>query len=197
LFGEPATAAPTEDPVDAPATEAAAEPAAEEPAAPTEPDAVDLFGDPVSPRTPVAEPAPATSETPPSETPAEAPSTPAAEPESGNEANEEPKEEQELDFDALFGPSSSNETLSEPGGMASDDSREWNDAEGREFAAARVAAISDAGVTLLTDAGQTLNVSFAELSDGDLAFLRRQIDARQIELVQQERAESRLAEQSR
>ena len=60
-----------------------------------------------------------------------------------------------------------------------------------------MAAISDSNVTLLTDAGQTLNVSFAQLSDSDLAFLRRQIDAQQIDLVQQQRAESRLAEQSR
>ena len=50
-----------------PAAETAAEPEttpAEEPAAPADPDAVDLFGDPVAPTTPGAEPESATSETP-------------------------------------------------------------------------------------------------------------------------------------
>ena len=158
-----------------------------------------MFGDSVAPTTPAAESTPATSETPApaTETPAEAPSTPAAEPANADEAKEEPKEEQELDFDSLFGPSSSNEVLTAPGGWASDAARQWNNAKGDDLATARVTAISDSDVTLLTDAGQTLNVSFAELSDGDLAFLRRQIDARQSDLAQQQRAESRLAEQSR
>ena len=129
--------------------------------------------------------------------PAPATETPAAEPANADKAKEEPKEEQELDFDSLFGPSSSNEVLTAPGGWASDAARQWSDAQGSELATARVAAISESDVTLLTDAGQTLNVNFAELSDGDLAFLRRQIDARQSELAQQQRAESRLAERSR
>jgi hypothetical protein len=65
------------------------------------------------------------------------------------------------------------------------------------LATARIDSISGRNVTLVTDAGDKLNVSFAELSDGDLAFLRRQIDARQVELAHQERGESQLAEQSR
>jgi hypothetical protein len=169
-----------------------------------------LFGDPVAPTTPAVEPAPATSETPAptSETPAAetpaagtpAPSDqtpPATEPANADAPKEEPKAEEELDFDALFGPSSSNETLSEPGGWASDAGRQWSDAHGAELATARVTSIGDHNVTLVTAAGEKLNVSFAELSDGDLAFLRRQIDARQTLLAERERAEARLADQSR
>ena len=58
-------------------------------------------------------------------------------------------------------------------------------------------AVTGDYVTLLTDDGRELDVRFSTLSDGDLAFLRRQIDARQTLLAEQERAEARLAEKAR
>jgi hypothetical protein len=197
---EPA-AEPAEDPMDSlfggPATETPAEPAAEQPAAqPTEPpaeapaaapaevDAVDLFGDPIAPTTPPAESAPAEAPPSPQSTPAE----------EAKPAAEEEKKDDGVDFNELF-PSASNGVLTEPGGWASDASRDWNDREGQSLATARVVGVADGSVALRNNVGQTLNVAFADLSDADLAFLRRQIDARQTVLAEQNRAESQLANQ--
>jgi hypothetical protein len=203
LFSEPSAASPSSDPAATPANETpsapAAEPApttppeeAEKPASDEEVDVNDLFGEPAASEPPAAE-APPTDEGAPADQPSS--ETPPGE-ESAPPEESKPTEEP-LDFDSLFGPSSSNDVLSEPGGWRSTVSRAWHYTDGEPLAAARIGGISHAGVTLLTDKGQTLDIEFRELSNADLAFLRKQLDARQAFVAEQQRAESRLAEKSR
>ena len=202
LFDEPAATPPTETPSTPPVTESAAEPAPE-PSAPVasaeeteEVDVTDLFGEPSASEPAAEEPAaeePAT-EQPAAEQPAAEEPAPQDAP-ADEEKEEEPAEP--LDFESLFGPSSSTEILSAPGGWASEASRTWHTQEGEQLGTARVGQVSAAAVTLLTTDGQSLVVRFSELSDADLTFLRQQIDARQTLLAEQQRAESQLAERGR
>ena len=171
---------PVAEPVEAPASSTPAPATAE-----SDPvDAVDLFGDSTS-----------EAEEPASETPATDQSTESPEPPPATENKKDSDEN--LDYSDLFGPSASASPLHEPGGWESAESRPWSYQDGEQLAYARIAGIDGGTVTLLSEAGRVMKVGVAEFSDHDLAFLRRQVEARQVELAGRQPVDSRLAEQSR
>jgi hypothetical protein len=169
---EPPAAEPETTEPETPATETqpAEESAPAEPAA-TAP-AADLFSAPAEEETP-----------PPSE---ETTPAPADEPASSSPEGED-----------LFGPSSSHDVLTQPGGWASNASRPWNDADGQLLLTGRITEVTAKSVVLMREDGQSQAVSFAHLGYEDLSFLRRQIDARQVQLANQAGPDEMLAEQSR
>lgn len=171
---------PVAEPVEAPASSTPAPATAE-----SDPvDAVDLFGDSTS-----------EAEEPASETPATDQSTESPEPPPATENKKDSDEN--LDYSDLFGPSASASPLHEPGGWESTESRPWSYQDGEQLAYARIAGIDGGTVTLLSETGRVMKVAVAEFSDDDLAFLRRQVEARQIELAGRQPVDSRLADQSR
>jgi hypothetical protein len=161
-----------------PATEAppAEDPAPAEPAA-TAP-ATDLFTAPAEETPPTEETTPA-----PAEEPAPAP---ADEPATSSPEGED-----------LFGPSSSHDVLTQPGGWASNASRPWNDADGQLLLTGRITEVTAKFVVLSREDGQSQAVRYARLGDEDLSFLRRQIDARRAQIASQAGPDEMLAEQSR
>jgi hypothetical protein len=117
---------------------------------------------------PPAESAPAEREPAPADDDARQPANgedgPAAAPEADGPAAED-----------LFTPTGA---LREPGGWNSDTARAWTDAGGRVLHSARLSGANAEHVTLVDGDGSTHTLRYAELSDGDLRFLRRQIEAR-------------------
>ena len=187
---EPAAVEPTRyDNVfsDTPATTEPETPATETPPAedlaPAEPAATtpsdELFTAPAEDTPPPAE------ETTPA--PAEEPApAPADEPASSSPEGED-----------LFGPSSSHDMLTQPGGWASDTSRPWNDANGQWLVTGRITEVTAKFVVLSREDGQSQAVRYAHLDDEDLSFLRQQIDARRAQVARQAGPDEMLAEQSR
>jgi hypothetical protein len=169
---EPATAEPQ---TPAPETEPAEAPAPAE-SADTTP-AGDLFTAPAE-------------ETPPTE------ETTAPAEESAPAPAEEPATETP-EGDELFGPSAARDVLTQPGGWASDASRPWNDAEGQLLLTGRITEVTARFVVLSREDGQSQAVRYSHLGDEDLGFLRRQIEARRVQLASQAGGDELLAEQSR
>jgi hypothetical protein len=89
-----------------------------------------------------------------------------------------PPAEEEED---IFGVTHSRRVLDEPGGWASFESREWNDAAGRHSCEARLIGMTHAGVVLLRTDGLETPVAYRDLSDQDLEFVQRQIRARKVQ----------------
>lgn len=98
---------------------------------------------------------------------------PASEPES-EPAPETSEETEETPFDP-FG--SFSPALSAVGGLASDDYRVWSNRDATIDYQARLIRFNRDGVVLLKRSGETQLVSFAVLSDSDLAFVRSQVRA--------------------
>jgi hypothetical protein len=153
----------------------------EEPSTPTEPDNLDeLFsdapdtGDSAAGAPDASEQQQPPSERPPAET---APAPAAEEPDSPAETDEEPAATP--DFEDLFPPTGA---LTEPGGWASDATRTWTDARGRVLLSARMKGVTAKHVLLTSGKGAVEAVSYEALSDSDLRFLRRQIEARRAQL---------------
>jgi hypothetical protein len=199
------SATPTEEPSTPPAVEPSTplvEPAppadqpitpTEEPATPVEQPAApvqqpttpveDIFGGTTEPATsePTAsEPTPA--EEPETKTPTDA--TPAEAPPADTPDEPPPAEAPEANdlFDS-FGAAPN--TLGEPGGWASTETRIWNDAAGRHACEARLTGVTAEEVVLARVDGDTVRVPYRQLSVDDLRFVRRQIEARRAELGQQ------------
>jgi hypothetical protein len=156
----------------APASEAVPPPTeTPEPSAPAADD--DLFG----PSEPAEETAPATEST--DEAPIDDFFGPPAE-EAAPPAEEAPAAEEE---DDLFGNAGS--ILSQPGGLASLELRQWNDNTGQHSCRGRMIKMLDGKVQLLKDNGRTSTVPFSRLSSDDLAFVHRQASAKRSEAIGQ------------
>ena len=192
LFGETAEPLPTTEPAtETPAT-------VEEPAPPAD-DAADLFSDPAMPADPAEQPAgdPAAS----SDAPVTDPATDdlfggAAEPADTPATDAPPVDPAEAD---LFGTPATDENatppaegtpapesdelgnldavLQEPGGLASNELRSWNDNTGRYSCRGRMIEMLDGKVRLLKETGRTATVAIHRLSDRDLEFVNRQAAA--------------------
>jgi hypothetical protein len=197
---------PTPPPTPAPAKETAPSPpippqTLPEPAPPTQEETSPPPAEAVpEPTEPIVEPQPPAeappTQTPPTETP---PAEPAPAPAEETEAPAENKEPPATppNVEDIFGPTSFNDTLGEPGGWASEVSRRWSDTSGGLLATARVAGATGEHVVLLDDVGNTHTAPYSLLSDDDLGFLRRQIDARRTQLAQRAADETLLATQGR
>jgi len=168
-FNTPAPAAtPPETetpPAEAPTEEPAprySEPPVETPAPAAEPNYGEVFPDepPAESAPPETEPAPATEDSAP---PAENDSEPAT-----------------TGIEDVFPPTGA---LAEPGGWASRATRDWTDAAGRRLIAARVGGATAEHVMLVSGDGATRQIRYGELSNSDLRFLRRQIEARRLQLA--------------
>lgn len=147
---------------------------------------------PATETAPTEAPPAATSEQPPtSATETPEPTTEQATPATEEEPATTP------DFDELFGPSTSIDVLTLPGGWASSASRPWSIAGGRAPIAGRVTSVTSDHVVLLSDDGPSQSVRYAELADDDLNFLRQQIEARRAQLATQTPDGERLAKQAR
>ena len=148
----------------APAPEAVPPPAAED----------DLFG----PSEPAEESAPAPESA--DEAPVDDFFGPPAE-EAAPPAEEEPPATEEEDD--LFGNAGS--ILSQPGGLASVELRQWNDNTGHHSCRGRMIKMLDGKVQLLKDNGRTSTVPFSRLSSDDMAFVHRQASAKRSEAIGQ------------
>jgi hypothetical protein len=95
---------------------------------------------------------------------------------------------EEGSLDDLFGPTGdvtpldngladSNAILGEPGGLASNEMREWVDNTGRFSCRGRLISLLDGHARLMKDNGRTTTVPMYRLSADDLAFLHRQASA--------------------
>ncbi|MCC6494091.1 MAG: hypothetical protein IT424_13845 [Pirellulales bacterium] len=134
---------------------------------------------PASPTPPAAPP-----QAPPVQTESNQPASPVEAPAEGP---------QKPDAQSLFGPGAAAEVLAEPGGWSSQSDRLWTDAAGDALAPARLVEITGNHATLKTNDGGRHRIAYRELSRGDLAFLRRQIDARQSLLRETAERGARLA----
>ncbi|HEX6960891.1 MAG TPA: hypothetical protein VF175_03430 [Lacipirellula sp.] len=183
------TAPPAEDePAEPPVaveepTRYSAPPADEPAAAPPETDPyAELFPpDPATsePEHPSDDVPPATEEAPPAAE--EAPATDEAPP----------------DYNELFPPSSFLDVLSTPGGLASDSPRPWTNVHGHPLLTARVTKVRPTRIVVTCEDGVSHTLAFSELSKHDLAFVRRQVDARQVQLAHEARQQELLANQGR
>jgi len=152
-------------PADAPPSEPAPEDEQSEPTEPAEPMPFEeLFSDESA-----EEPSPTDQQPPAESAPAE------SEPASGEDGPADDAEADAPEAEELFTPTGA---LREPGGWSSNAARAWTDAGGRELHSARLSGANAEQVTLVDGDGVTHTVRYAELSDGDLRFLRRQIEAR-------------------
>jgi hypothetical protein len=127
-----------------------------------------------SPSTPATEPAPE--------------AAPADETETDTEAESTEGEETEKPASDPFDPFSLNEFPAElrvPGGLASQDFRGWSDRANNFQVNARLVRMTAEGVFLADEAGEYVAMSFAQLSDADLSFVREQVRAQRIVLARQ------------
>ena len=203
LFGEtPETTPPAETPTETPANAgratsrrqwplwsdddgtdhtSATETPAETPAeggATEEPATDSLFGEPAATGTPESTPEkPAEGTTPPADDPldmfgptSDATPTEGTTPPAGDSTSTD-KEHKDHTFLA------SRAVLSEPGGLASDELRNWVDNTGRYSCQGRLVSFLDGEVRLMKDNGRTTTVPLYRLSATDLAFLHRQASA--------------------
>jgi hypothetical protein len=196
LFDEPA---PTTEP--APATSTPATPPATEDTTTEEPtressETEGLFEESTPPAeestedsndtTPEGQPESETPETEDSEQPADpldelfGPSAPAEDPapESPPESTEDTEEEESTD---PFGETSA--VLNAPGGLASRKYRTWSDPAANVNFEARLIRFSTTGVFLSQPSGEIIAVSFSQLSDGDLHFVRDQLHSQRVVLA--------------
>jgi hypothetical protein len=139
-------------------------------------------------------------ETPPAGDPLDelfSPSTPATEPAPEAESSDENQtdtestegEETETPAADPFDPFSHNETPSElraPGGLASQELRGWSDRANNFKVNARLVRMTADGVFLSDEAGEYVAMSFAQLSDSDLSFVREQVRAQRVVLAKQQ-----------
>jgi hypothetical protein len=128
-----------------------------------------------SPSTPAAEPAPE--------------AAPADETETDTEAESTEGEETEKPASDPFDPFSQNELPVElrlPGGLASQDFRGWSDRANNFQVNARLVRMSAEGVFLADEAGEYVAMSFSQLSDADLSFIREQVRAQRVVLAQRQ-----------
>jgi hypothetical protein len=122
----------------------------------------------------VAEPAPGVAE------PAEAVTPPGSE--QPTESDQTPPIATPEEPDIFDQGSRSRRVLEEPGGLASDSLRTWTDATGRHSCVARLAGVFRDGVVLSRAVGGDVRVAYRALSNADLQFVQRQIQARQATL---------------
>jgi hypothetical protein len=143
---------------------------------------------------------------PESQPPASEPAEPDGEPATTDEQSTplpsdeaEPAEDEPSDspsFDELFPPSSSRKILTEPGGWASDAARDWSAADGRLLATGRIISVTPRHVVVAAGGDHPHAVSYADLADDDLSFLRRQVKARRAQLAEHPAADELLATQA-
>jgi hypothetical protein len=86
------------------------------------------------------------------------------------------------DESSLFGAA---EILGLPGGLASDEFRTWTDNTGLHKCQGRLLSAVDGHAKLLKANGRTSTVPFNRLSNDDISFVNRQVDASQHTLLQQ------------
>jgi hypothetical protein len=168
----PTPSAPTTQPeTTASPTPAVPEPTPAAPTPETTPPVDDIFGDAIPLTTPAPTPATPAAETTPTQ-PAPAPA-PAAMPADGKAPEAED----------LFNSGASLRALDEPGGWSSEQTRLWNDAGGLHTCEARLTGATAREVVLDRADGESVRVPYEALSDADLQFVRRQIDARRAQLA--------------
>jgi hypothetical protein len=136
-------------------------------------------------------------ETPPAGDPLDelfSPSTPAtdpapeASPADDTESDSTEAEETETPAADQFDPFSQNKLPSElraPGGLASQEYRGWSDRTNNFLVSARLVRMSADGVFLADQAGEYIAMSFSQLRDSDLSFVRDQVRAKRMVLAKQ------------
>ncbi len=77
------------------------------------------------------------------------------------------------------------QVLGEPGGMSSSEFRTWTDNTGLHECQGRLLSTSEGFAKLLKDNGRTSTVAFNRLSDADISFVNRQVDASSKSLIEQ------------
>jgi hypothetical protein len=145
-----------------------------------------------------------TEETPTSNPPASnpldelfSPSTPTTEPapeaaptdNTDTESESTDGEETEKPASDPFDPFSQNELPAElrlPGGLVSQDYRGWSDRANNFQVNARLVRMMAEGVFLADESGEYVAMSFAQLSDVDLSFVREQVRAQRVVLANQQ-----------
>lgn len=132
--------------------------------------------------------------------PAENDAAPAPSPapvEEAEPADEKPQGESSTpDLEELFNDATPRGPLVEPGGWESETNRTWRDASGRTVAAARLAGVTGERVELIDEDGGKPSLAYRELSDADLTFVRRQVEARRVQLAQRAGTVKMLATQA-
>lgn len=78
---------------------------------------------------------------------------------------------------------SSHDVLREPGGLASNELRQWTDNTGKFSCQGRLIRFVDGKVRLLKDNGRTTTVALSRLSSNDLEFVNRQASAQETDAV--------------
>jgi hypothetical protein len=146
-----------------------------EPSAPPAPSRYeDLF-----PSEPATDEADSTAPPQPSAETASPDSPPPPTPDAADPGQRQPEPSTSPEYEDIFPPSGA---LLEPGGWSSDSTRQWTDHAGRALLRGRVSSATAEHVSLRSSAGVVQQVPYGRLSDADLRFLRRQVDARRRQL---------------